>query len=280
MKKQELPEMILINNEPSKPLGWFNAHGYQALILTKMNKDENYFHILPHSFALFKIEYLFSTNPSINKYRFEDQDPDFYSRCLFELNEKYIFKLDYDLVDKWVGNVMNKENEIVYDVEIEGLRGLSDGKYVLFDVEKYKNNHFERIEKLYKTDEELKSILSYSSDFEIVRHLNHPLSCDIQGTLRFVEEELTEKESLLYSDLNEAWRSYYDEKVSFSELIKLYMKIGYSVNGFMEVYYSCFLKPEFSEDDENYDEDKTLLCSAEEIIKILSNELEPYDKNR
>jgi hypothetical protein len=95
---------------------------------------------------------------------------------------------------------------------------------------------------------------------------------------------LTEKEQSLENDLNNAWMSYFNKNVKFPEMIKLYMKIGYSVNGFMEVYHECFLimNPKMKEEDYNGDDDMMddrVVCESEDIRKIILGEIPPFNKH-
>lgn len=290
----KLPDTIIINNSPAKPLGWFKVHGFMALVMLNVDKDKynEYFYILPSSFSLFKIEELLSTRPDkkLIKYNSEDvKDPKYKNNCLFRINKKYVFKMEYDLKDKWIGFIMKNDNRIVYDeLNIGDFKRLASGKYVLENIEKYnkKENKIKYKETYYKSDD-IKQFFEDDDELHlIVKNLNHPIYFDLNGTMRFKKEKLTDKENVLKSNLNAAWMEFHENKILFTELLSLYIKTNSSISLFSDTFYSYFLKyPEgyHSVDEDHYEEeyedeyeDCRILCSEEEIKNIILGTQKPY----
>lgn len=290
----KLPDKIIINNSPAKPLGWFKVNGYMALVMLNIDKDKyyDYFYILPSSFSLFKIEELLSTRPDkkLIKYNSEDvKDPNYKNNCLFRINKKYVFKMEYDLKDKWIGFIMKNDNRIVYDeLNIGDFKRLASGKYVLENIEKYnkKENKIKYKETYYKSDDIKQFFVDDDELHLIVKNLNHPIYFDLNGTMRFKNEKLTDKEKVLKSNLNDAWMAFHENKILFTELLSLYIKTNSSISLFSDTFYSYFLKyPEgyhsvdedyYEEEYEDEYEDCRILCSEEEIKNIILGTQMPY----
>lgn len=256
---------------------WGIAYGQEGLVMK--SKDDNcYTHAIESEYtSLKKYEYLKEENPFYKERKLATPEE---QNKMFILNEKYRVKTRYETQDLLIGYIMDEDNKVVYDGEkIEEIIKLfpkdisvSFNKRMQIIIEK----PFELEVTFYKEKiipkESLKDILDYDTDYAILKYIDHPIAFDYNGTLRFVEQTLTEKEELMDSDLNTAWVDYYNGKYTFPEMIKLYCKIGYSIGGFMEVYYESFLvrNPD--------DEDDAWLCPENEIVAILNGEMKSYDK--
>lgn len=272
-----MKKSVLINNEPSEILGWFSVYGHSALVLSKSNISENYFYIFPDNLKLFGLEHLIFYNYNSNFI-----DPNYNNNCFFEINENYFFKIIYDLKNKWIGNLMKKDKSIVYDldIKIDGLRQLENGEYVLFDIEKYKNKKIKMKNIVYEKIEEIEKIIQDKSEFQIIKHLNHPLHFDENGVLRFKKQIFTKEEAFLFSDLNNTWIKFHNNELNFSSLVSLHMKSGCSVGFFIDCFYNYFFKFKNLDINEDKDEDKHEyiyeICSEDEILSILSDKIKPF----
>jgi hypothetical protein len=248
-------------------LGWFRAYGKVALI-AQSSKDEHYTHLyLDGLFPKYTNQFKYTLKPN-----FVEVDTEYEHTCLIKINDLYNFKLVYDLDGLWVGNVFTNDNKKVFkidNIENTPLVNHESGLFLLSDYKKYKDQVVQFKEIIYKTNEEIKEVLAYDSDYQIVKNLNHALTLDEHGTLRFVKEKYTKKEKIMEKDINQTWHDYYNNKYNFPEMLKWYMKMGYSVSGFMDVFYSSFLVSNDSE---------SILCPEEEIISIINGKLKSYDK--
>ena len=94
--------------------------------------------------------------------------------------------------------------------------------------------------KTYQTKKELKSVLNFSSDYKVIKHLNYPLYEDLKGTLRFLPEDMSKKELFDWENLNNTWCTYHKGTCTLRYIIGLYMKGGISVDGFFSAFSEIF----------------------------------------
>lgn len=254
---------IVMHNEFYKVLGFFRYKD-DVLLTFKSLKENRYSFVGKDCYRLYGFHNVDLPRP--------DSNPNYKNDSYLKIDDDYYFKVMCDFNDSFYGYLLDKEHSRVHEMKgCADLKKCDDYGFVLLNADKYRDNIAEYIPKLITSNEDLLEVLPYESDFKIIKHLKHPIYFDYLGTLRFREQEFSDIEKIMDSDINQAWRDYYDGKYKFSDMITWYMKMGYSVDGFMEIFYSSFCI-------EDSDNDISELCPEEEIVEILNNEMKSYDK--
>lgn len=240
-----------------------------AIILKKENADE-FTHVLKSFVHSFRDNALMLHKMS--KLPFENRE---FDDRFYKLTDKYSFSIFYEMPEKneVIGNIHDDKNKIVYNDGI--LKKLLHGKKlpgellyngrVIFNKDVLKK--LERKEKgdVLLSIEEVYESFKDDDDWiylnEILNEYKHPCVITSAGTLRFQEQELNKEEKVMESDINAIWMNF-GTKYSLSDVIKFYMKIGYSLSGFCEVFGSHFCEV-------YYENDEYIFKSAEEIREII-----------
>ncbi len=218
-----------------------------AIILKKKNK-EYYTHLLPSFYSTF------SDNVIIQKKILEIplQDREFDGR-FFQLGNEFSFSVFYEMPDKdeVIGRIHDSKNKIVYDRDLIKQILYSSKMPAQITDNSFIRLNFDLVKDLKRKDtsDVILSLKEVSESFEgddawiymeaILKEYNHPCVITTHGTLRFQEQELNEKEEIMNSDINAIWMNF-EKKYSLGDIIQFYMKIGYSLSGFCDVFNSHF----------------------------------------
>jgi hypothetical protein len=245
-----------------------NQYPSEKIFILKSIKEDSYISICEKEVIRNQYAYksLNKFNHLLNQYCLKVDSYEFY-----KIDDKYKYKVDYKLANKWIVSIFDKDLKRVLDFKNKDFKMIMNGNYTLKNSEKYqktyeynqKNIKVRDIKKwYYKTDRLICECLE-----EI---FENNLYNDLDGMLRFKSEEYTEKERLFKEDLNNGFGMYYDGKYTFKEIVLIYIKMNYSVSGFMEVFSESLI----CEECEN--------MSDEEIKKDIKDILElkkpSYDK--
>lgn len=190
----------------------------------------------------------------------------------YYIDKNYKFKVYAKIPNKWLVRVFNKKDQLEDCFEHKEFKKVNECYYILENYKNYRKKYKYKVKYLDFKDVE---DFYYKSDEIIAECLSEIFDCkyyyDLNGTFRIKnKEEITLKEEIFIRDLNEGFKKYYKGEYTFTELIKIYTKIDYSLNGFMEVFSASLIS-------EKYDS-MTREEVKEDVIKILKSEKESYEK--
>lgn len=184
-------------------MGWHKANGKMAFILKDLRKG-NYLHVYKESLSDFGLNDFIKSYPKNCK---NEVDKDYEKNSLLKITDNCNFKVIIELENEMIGVVNDNKNNRYFSFEHDDLKRIEDSYFVLKNIEIYRNKIVKK-EKSYKTEEELRSILTCEDDFLIIRHLNHELCIDQSQIKRFLAKDLSLKETGISKDLNKAWIDY------------------------------------------------------------------------
>lgn len=240
----------------------------EAVFVLKEIKKNKY-HIIYESSL--RMDSIYS---SLKKFKYLLKNPVelFKKNDFYYIDENFKFKVYAKIPNKWIVRIFNKKNKLENCFEDENFKKINEGYYIL---ENYKN-----YPKKYKYKEKYLNFKNvedfyYESDEIIAECLSEVFNCkyyyDLNGVFRIKnKEEITLKEKEFIECLNEGFEKYYNGIYTFTELIIIYTKMDYSLNGFMEIFDSSLIS-------DNYNSMKREEIKKD-IIKILKSEKKSYEK--
>ena len=218
-----------------------------AIILKK--KDvEHYTHLLPSFYSTFSKNVFIQQK--ILKIPFQTRE---FDKRFFQLGNEFSLSVFYEMPDKKevIGHVHDSKNKIVYDRDlIKRILYLSkipaqitNDSSIRLKIDLLKGlkrkDTSDIVLSLDEVSESFKGDEAWNYIEAILKEYNHPCVITTHGTLRFQEQELNEEQKIMEADINAIWLNF-GKKYSLGDIIKFYMKIGYSLSGFCDVFNSHF----------------------------------------